>query len=459
MVDTSGLSHVLKIDTKTKTALVEPNVPMDSLVEATLQHGLIPPVVMEFPGITVGGGFAGTAGESSSFRYGFFDRTINWIEMVLANGDIVKASATEKADLFFGAASSFGTLGVTTLLEIQLIEAKTYVELTYFPVSSIAEAQKRIDEDTKDSSVEYLDGIMYSQNRGVICAGRLTNTTSSGAKIQSFTKATDPWFYIHVERLMKTRTSPVKEAVPIVDYLFRYDRGGFWVAKYAFKYFVTPFNRVTRFVLNYFMHTRVMYHALHQSGLSDLYIVQDVAIPYPKAQEFMEYLGTSFQSYPIWLCPLKQSGKGIASTHSLQADKTNRKLPEYMLNFGVWGPGPTRAKEFITWNRSFEQKVHALGGQKWLYAHAYYTQKEFNEIYNGEEYDALRKKYHATHLPTVYDKVKVDIEKDEKAIRDSWKLWLLALFWSIWPLKGLFGVYKAMIGGDYLLPKNSKKED
>ena len=70
MVDTSAMSHVLKIDTERKTALVQPNVPMDSLVEATLRHGLIPPVVTEFPGITVGGGFAGTAGESSSFRCG-----------------------------------------------------------------------------------------------------------------------------------------------------------------------------------------------------------------------------------------------------------------------------------------------------------------------------------------------------------------------------------------------------
>ena len=69
MIDTSNLSRVLWIDTERMTALVEPNVPMDSLVHATLQHGLIPPVVMEFPGITVGGGFAGTSGESSSFKY------------------------------------------------------------------------------------------------------------------------------------------------------------------------------------------------------------------------------------------------------------------------------------------------------------------------------------------------------------------------------------------------------
>lgn len=59
MVDTSNLNHVLKIDTANKTCLVEPNVPMDQLVDATMPYGLIPKVVMEFPGITVGGGFAG----------------------------------------------------------------------------------------------------------------------------------------------------------------------------------------------------------------------------------------------------------------------------------------------------------------------------------------------------------------------------------------------------------------
>ena len=40
----------MRVDTKKNVALVEPNVPMDNLVDATLRHGLVPPVVMEFPG-------------------------------------------------------------------------------------------------------------------------------------------------------------------------------------------------------------------------------------------------------------------------------------------------------------------------------------------------------------------------------------------------------------------------
>jgi Delta24-sterol reductase len=403
--------------------------------------------VMEFPGITAGGGFAGTAGESSSFRYGFFDRTINWIEMVLGDGEVVKASKTERSDLFYGAASSFGTLGVTTLLEIQLVKARTYVALTYLPVFNISEAQTEIRQATSDSSVDYIDGVMFAQDYGIICVGRLTNDVPMGAKIQGFTRRTDPWFYVHVQRLLRGRSTPITEAVPIVDYLFRYDRGGFWVARYAYTYFLTPFNRITRWILDYYMHTRVMYHALHQSRLSSQYIIQDVAIPYTQANTFMSYLDTTFRQYPIWLCPLKQSGT-TASTHSLQVEKTNRKMPEMMLNFGVWGPGPTKRDEFVGWNKAFEKKVHELGGQKWLYAHTYYSEEEFDEIYNRSEYDALREKYHATYLPTVYDKVKVDVEKEKKG-----------LFWRIWPLAGLYGIYKAMRGGDYLLPKTSRKDE
>jgi len=193
MIDITNLNNVLKIDTQAKFALVEPNLPMDDLVEATLRYNLVPPVVMEFPGITVGGGFAGTAGESSSFRHGFFDRTITWIEMVLANGDIDTASPSDNSELLYGAACSFGTIGVTTLLKIELREAKPYVELTYWPISSMDEAMQRIKEVTNDSTIDYVDGILFALNRGVVCSGRLIDEPS--ARVQRFNGSRDPWFY------------------------------------------------------------------------------------------------------------------------------------------------------------------------------------------------------------------------------------------------------------------------
>jgi Delta24-sterol reductase len=259
MIDTSSLNHVLKVDKKTNTVLVEPNVPMDEPVKVTLEHGLVPPVVMEFPGITVGGGFAGTSGESSSFRYGFFDKTVTWIEIVLANGDVVTASATENADLFRGAAGSFGTLGVTTLLELRLIDAKQYVQLTYTPVASVSKAIQRLEQAIHDPKLDLVDGIMFSSASGTICTGTLTSSPSPKIKIQTFHCPHDPWFYLHAAHLTTlSPTTPATETIPLQLYLFRYDRGAFWTGLFAFRYFLVPFTPFTRWLLDHFMHTRVM---------------------------------------------------------------------------------------------------------------------------------------------------------------------------------------------------------
>ncbi|KAL2127815.1 hypothetical protein VTI74DRAFT_10116 [Chaetomium olivicolor] len=474
-VDTSQLNRVLNVDTAKKTALVEPNVPMDALVEATLEQNLMPLVVMEFPGITVGGGFSGTSGESSSFRYGPFEATINWIEIVLPNGEVARASKTEKPDLFWGAASAFGTLGVVTLLEVQLRDAARYVELTYRHITNFDDVVAALRAETAEGTTnDYVDGITFSLHSTIICTGRLVNALPDGAVPRRFLRAYDPWFYIHAQRVQKRlqrkssssssstkapSSAPPTEVevdhIPLTDYLFRYDRGGFWTARYAFRYFLAPFNRVTRFVLNPFMHARVMYRALHQSGFSDYYIVQDVGIPWSSAAVFARWLDRNLPLYPLWLCPLRVRREGgPEARYGLHAEFGNREKGEgELLNFGVWGPVSFNRRECVAANRRLEQTVHAMGGKKWLYAHAYYTEEEFWAHYDRPSYDALREKYGAGYLPSVYDKVKVDVDAEEAAVNASWTAWLLAMFWMIWPMRGLYGVYKAAVGGDYLLQK------
>ncbi|UQC84053.1 FAD binding domain-containing protein [Colletotrichum lupini] len=106
IIDISGLDHVITVDPRRRRAAVEPNVSIATLVTATLKHGLIPAVVPEFPGITVGGAFSGTALESSSFRYGHFEKSVASLEVILGNGNIVTASPVENSDLFSGLAGS-----------------------------------------------------------------------------------------------------------------------------------------------------------------------------------------------------------------------------------------------------------------------------------------------------------------------------------------------------------------
>ncbi|KAF9888589.1 hypothetical protein FE257_008521 [Aspergillus nanangensis] len=449
-VDISDLRNVLSVDTKTRTALVEPNVPMDRLVEATLKYGLVPPVVMEFPGITAGGGYAGTAGESSSFKYGFFDRTINYVEMVMADGSVLKASETENSDLFRGAAGAVGSLGVTTLMELQLVEAKKFVKATYHPQKTVKDSIESVHAQTLEPDNHYVDGMLFNQEHGVVVAGEMTDELPSATSIQTFSNAWDPWYYLHVKDKTRTKASPVTDYIPLAEYLFRYDRGGFWVGKSAFDYFKFPFNRYSRWWLDDFLHTRMLYKALHASGEASRYVVQDLALPYGTAESFIDYTSEKLDIWPLWLCPLKQSPAPTFHPHSGDVEADGR-TPQQMLNIGVWGFGPSDPETFVSANRDLERRLRELGGMKWFYAHTYYKEDEFWNMYDRQWYDGLRQKYSATTLPSVYDKVKIDVEADRKERSESWSRWAR----SFWPAGGLWGIKKAIESKEYFIHRNS----
>ncbi|KAL2131379.1 hypothetical protein VTI74DRAFT_5161 [Chaetomium olivicolor] len=455
-VDISALRSVLQVDPARRVALVEPNVPMDRLVEATLPHGLVPPVVMEFPGITAGGGFAGTAGESSSFRHGFFDETVDRVEMVLADGEVVEDVTPEgaKADLFRGAAGAVGTLGLTTLLEVRLIEARQYVKTTYRRTRSVAEAVEVVREEVRRKENDYVDGILFSKDHGVVVTGELTDEMPEGRKPQTFSGPWDPWFYLHA----RDKTAPERgdegkapvDYVPLAEYLFRYDRGGFWVGAAAFEYFkFVPFNRFFRWFLDDFLHTRMMYRALHGSGESARFVVQDIAMPFETTEKFVDYTSSELGIWPLWLCPLKRRGPPTFHPFTTLPEDVEKKEDDMMLNVGVWGWGPSEPAEFVKKNRELENKVRELGGMKWLYAHTYYPQDEFWPMYGGREwYDGLRKKYKAETLPSVWDKVHVDPEVAGTKQRH----WLLKQK----PLGGFYGIYKSIQSKDYMLHRHAQ---
>jgi delta24-sterol reductase len=445
IIDTSALSNVISVDKAAKTAVVQPNVSMDILVQKTLQYDLVPAVVPEFPGITVGGSFSGTAAESSSFKYGYFDQTVNWMEIVLHDGTIIRASPEENSDLFYGAAGAMGTLGVTTLFEIQLISCGAYVETTYIPVKSIASALSTLEQFALDETVSYLDAILFSAYSGTVIIGRLSSTPHTHKEAEppvvNFSRAKDPWFFLHVHdkvlhpvntycitciwenTISNKGEEPIKiERIPIYDYFFRYDRGSFWMGAYGWKAIPLPFNRFGRQVLDRFFRTRTMYKAMHHSGPSQRFVIQDLAIPEENAQIFLEYVNREVQIYPLWLCPIRWDWKvalHTAKTYSgprraPAVEKAPHLKPEMLINVGLWGVPELSRKlynhknfsEFVDLNRDVEKVVRDLGGLKWLYAHNYYKEEEFWQVYDKEKYNELRGKWKAEGLPSIWDKVK-----------------------------------------------------
>jgi len=67
-IDICDLDEILLIDPEQKICVAEPGVTFVDLVEATLEHGLLPGVVPELKTITVRGAVAGCSIESMSFK-------------------------------------------------------------------------------------------------------------------------------------------------------------------------------------------------------------------------------------------------------------------------------------------------------------------------------------------------------------------------------------------------------
>ncbi|KAI0435874.1 FAD-binding domain-containing protein [Xylaria telfairii] len=449
-IDISALSNILEVNRDSSSVLVEPNVPMDKLVAATLRHGLIPPVVMEFPGITVGGGYNGSAGESSSFKHGYFDETVRSVEIVLGNGDVVTASKDENPDLFKGAAGALGTLGITTLLELRLISAKRFVHTLYQRTTSIEETIDMVKAETYNAENDYVDAIMFSNNFGVVITGKQTDDLPDGIRPQTFSGAWDPWYYLHVKNKGSSAkdSQPASDYVPLPEYLFRWDRGGFWVGNNAFDYFgLIPFNSLSRWFLDDFMHTRMLYRALHSSNQSFGFMVQDLSLPYSTADSFIRYTSTELNIWPLWLCPLREVKEPTFHPSTKLPGPENSPKP--MLNIGLWGPASRDLSSFVRQNRDLERILRELGGRKVLYAHTYYTEDEFWNLYDRKWYNDLRTKYCAESLPTIHDKINVDYRKHGPD--STWSSW----FKSCWPISGILGIIAAIRSKDYLLDRNA----
>lgn len=395
-IDTSRLNRILAIRAEERYALVEPNVPMDKLVGESLKHGLVPPVVPEFPGITVGGGVQGGAEESSSFRYGMLHDCCSEYEIVLGDGELTVASPAQNAEIFHGIAASYGSLGVITRIKLNLVPARDYVRLAYRAVHSAEEAVALIKQKSADPATRFLDAVLFSASHGVVMTGDFADR--SGLPVCTVSRHADEWFYLHA-RDVSSAQETYEELMPTRDYLFRYDKGAFWMGRYGFKILKLPFNKLMRLLFSPLCDARTLYRILHEMRLSQDYLIQDFNLPSENASRFLNIIGEKTGIYPLWLCPLRPGERDKLSANCIKTD--------LVFNIGVYGEAGKHHIDRVQLNRELEREAHALGGRKMLYAHQYYSPEAFWKIYDHEWYRSLRSACRAdTVFPTIYEKTK-----------------------------------------------------
>lgn len=405
VLDAGRLDRVLSVDPIGRTARVQGMVTYETLVAATLPHGLMPLVVPQLKTITVGGAVVGLGIESSSFRDGLPHESVTELEILTGDGRIVTATPDgPHADLFAAFPNSYGTLGYALSLTVQLAPVRPYVRLRHLRFTDAVQASAAIGgicaAGAHDGEpVDFLDGTVFGAGELYLTLGRFADDPGG----QSPSDYTGQQIYY---RSIQTRNQDI---LRVGDYLWRWDPDWFWCSR-AFGVQHPLVRRVwPRRLRRSDVYRRLV--ALDQRhGWSRRWdqrrgrpareaVIQDVEVPVEALPEFLRFFHDEVGITPVWLCPLRLRSDRPWPLYPLEPDRL-------YVNVGFWSTVPLppgRADGYH--NRRIEQVVDDLGGHKSLYSTVHYPEDEFWRHYNGADYAQVKRLYDPDgRLPDLYDK-------------------------------------------------------
>ena len=224
-LDVSQFSRVVCVDPERRTAVVGGMTTYEDLVAATLRHGLMPLVVPQLKTITLGGAVSGLGVESTSLRSGMPHESVLAMEILTGDGRVVTATPTgEHAALYRGFPNSYGTLGYTLSLTIELEPVKPYVHLRHFRFTDPAECMQAVADVAAQGSyqghrADFIDGTAFSADELYLTVGAFSDVA--------------PWRsdYTRERIYYQSIRGPKEDFLTIGDYLWRWDTDWFWCSR------------------------------------------------------------------------------------------------------------------------------------------------------------------------------------------------------------------------------------
>ncbi|ANI42452.1 FAD-linked oxidase [Mycolicibacterium vaccae 95051] len=394
-LDTSGLTHVIAVDPDAGTADVAGMCTYEDLVAATLPHGLSPLVVPQLKTITLGGAVTGLGIESASFRNGLPHESVLEMDILTGTGDVVRASPDENPDLFRAFPNSYGTLGYSVRLTIELEPVQPYVRLRhvrFHSLSGLLDAMERIAETGgwNGETVDYLDGVVFSAGESYLCVGQRSATPGP---VSDYTG--QDIFYRSIQHDSPDDGAEKHDRLTTHDYLWRWDTDWFWCSRA----FGAQNPRIRRWWPRRYRRSSVYWKLIgydQRYGIADRIekrhgrpprerVVQDIEVPIERTVEFLQWFLDNVPIEPIWLCPLRLRGDRDWPLYPIRPHRT-------YVNVGFWSSVPVGPEEGHT-NKLIERRVSELEGHKSLYSDAFYSPEEFDSLYGGEIYKTVKKTY------------------------------------------------------------------
>lgn len=120
LVETSRLNRLIDFDRETGILRCEAGVTLAELLDVFVPRGWFPAVLPGTTAVSVGGAFAADIHGKNHHRSGSFADHVLEIELLLANGERVRASRHQNTELFWATAGGMGLTGILVELKMKL---------------------------------------------------------------------------------------------------------------------------------------------------------------------------------------------------------------------------------------------------------------------------------------------------------------------------------------------------
>jgi cytokinin dehydrogenase len=145
------------ISVGTGTVTAEAGARWSALLQATLPHGLTPPVLTDYLELSVGGTLSVGGIGGASPHYGAQVDSVLELEVVTGSGQRMTCSASQRPDLFYAVLAGLGQCAVLAQVTMRLVTAPANVRhyiLFYPSVDALTSDQELVQADSRFSFVE-----------------------------------------------------------------------------------------------------------------------------------------------------------------------------------------------------------------------------------------------------------------------------------------------------------------
>ena len=403
------LHDILYLDAQRRIVRVEPRVTIGQLIDHLVPRGWTLPVMPELDDLTVSGLFLGYGVEVSSHKHGLFSELVRSCDVVLGGGQLVRASAEENTDLFNALPWSQGALGFVVALELQIIPARPYVQVTYRPVSGLEELCRTFEQEVRrEDAADFIEGILFDRDEGLIITGAYADQAEAG-KIHAANRWYMPWFALRSRQFIGAGGH--EEYIPVTHFYRRHNRGMYWESE-----LIVPFGNhpLFRFLMGWAMPPKISFLRLTQGErirryYDEKHVLQDALVPIRHLAKTVSYFDDIFDAYPVWLCPVRLNRKEPSGSVGPGADAGDHEMYVDVAVLAV--PGPVlRGEEYnaLDSTRLMERFLIENRGYQALYAVTQLSHDEFRRMFDCRLYDRARWNYGAEGvLMDVYEKVRM----------------------------------------------------